>query len=78
MYLAFRESECFYWFIKGLDRNQIAEKLSIALSSVETNFSTVRSRFKVETREKVIAILMENDFLERFEELKASLDNLED
>ena len=53
--LSNRERECLLWLANGLKSAQIAEKLGIALVTVDLHFKNARTKLKAATREEALA-----------------------
>ena len=53
--LSSRERECLLWLAKGLKSAQIADRLGLALVTVDMHFKNARKKLKTATREEALA-----------------------
>ncbi|HAT85695.1 MAG TPA: hypothetical protein DCS30_06975 [Rhizobiales bacterium] len=53
--LSSRERECLLWLASGFKSAQIAEKLGLALVTVDMHFKNARKKLNAATREEALA-----------------------
>lgn len=50
-----REKECLWLLANGLDRNQIADALGVAVATVDFHFANAKKKLDAKTREQALA-----------------------
>jgi hypothetical protein len=74
-FLIYKEARCAYLKLKGYSYDQISKELGLEFCAVKSYFYTVKNRFKAKSIDGALSIIVEHDFIKKFEDLQTDLNN---